>query len=150
MSTFHVVKQIAAPQDVVFEAVSNINRFAEIIPDIVNVEFLTEQHVGVGTRFRETRDMNGRKATVELEVTEYDAPEHCRILSDTNGCVWDTIFTVTSAGAGSQLEMKMEARPYRLLARILNLLIRSMIAKAVESDMEHVRLHCETSPAASN
>lgn len=150
MSQFCVVKKIAASQEVVFHAVSNIDRFAEIIPQIAKVQFLSEQQVGVGTKFLETRNMNGRMATVELEVTEYQSPERCRIVSDTNGCVWDTLFSVTRIDDTTQLEMTMDARPYRLMARIMNLLIRPMITKAIESDMEYVRQHCESISATSS
>ena len=84
----------AAPEEV-FSTVSDISNYTRAVPQLVRVEFLTEQKVGMGTRFRETRLMRGREATTELEVTEYVANERVRFVSDAGGTIWDTVFTVS-------------------------------------------------------
>ncbi|MDX1619304.1 MAG: SRPBCC family protein [Balneolaceae bacterium] len=52
-------RTINAPVDRVFSTVSDVRIFAEAIPDIVDIEFLTDSGPGEGTRFRETREING-------------------------------------------------------------------------------------------
>jgi len=54
-----------------YGGMAHIDNFRKAVPGITSVEFLSETRSGVGTRFRETRVMNGREATVELEVTEF-------------------------------------------------------------------------------
>ena len=144
MSTITVTRSINAPIDVVFRTVAHINEFSQAVPHIVNVEFLTEQHTGAGTRFRETRLMHGKEAVTELEVTEYVENDHVRIVTDSHGAVWDTIFTVSSNGGPTELTMVMESRPYKLAAKVMNPLIGGMIRKAVEKDMDLVQEYCET------
>jgi uncharacterized protein YndB with AHSA1/START domain len=85
MAQYVATRSIAAPVARVFETVAHIDRFQEAIPHITNVEFLTETHSGVGTRFRETRLMRGREASTELEVTEYVPDERVRLVSDAGG-----------------------------------------------------------------
>ena len=62
MSRTTVSRTIDAPIERVFNAVADITEFSKALPHIVNVEFLTDSRLGVGTRFRETRLMRGKEA----------------------------------------------------------------------------------------
>ena len=107
-----VTRTINAPVQRVFETVSDITKFAETQPDITKIEFLSDQEIGVGARFKETRIMKGKEATVELEVTEYCPNERVRLVSDSHGTVWDSKFTTTANRADTKdLTLVMEARP---------------------------------------
>ncbi len=143
MAQVTVQRHIAAPVDRVFQAVAHIENFAKAVPQISNVEFLTESHVGVGTRFRETRVMHGKEASTELEVTEYEPNDRVRLVADSHGTVWDTVFTVKPANGGTDLEMVMDAKAYKLLAKLMNPLVCRMISKYVAADMDAVKAYCE-------
>lgn len=123
--------------------VAHIESFQQALPHITKVEYLTEQQRGVGTKFRETRVMRGREATTELEVREYEPPNSVRLVSDAGGTVWDTTFRLAEAGAGTRLSMQMDAIPHKLMARLALPLIGRVVAKAIESDMDAVKVHCE-------
>ena len=144
-----VKRYINSPVDVVFSTVANISNFRQAIPDIVNVEFVSDIQSGVGTRFKETRNMNGRKATVELEVTEYLENNRVRLVSDAGGSIWDTVFTTETSGNATNLTMVMDAKPYRLLAKLTSPLIKGMIKKAIEKDMDAVKVYSEGLAEAS-
>lgn len=88
--------------------------------------------------------MNGRVASTVLEVTEYEENEKVRIVSDTGGAVWDTLFTTRPSDTGTELGMVMEARPHTLLARISTPMVKGMVARAIEADLEAVKEYCET------
>ena len=144
MGRITAMRQIRAPLERVFAVVADIENFRQAVPEILEVEFLTESRRGVGTRFRETRQMGKRKATVELEVTEYAENRHVRLESDAGGTIWDTVFRVKQRGEGqSTLTMDMEDKAYRFLARALSPMIRPMVRKAVERDMDAVKAYCE-------
>ena len=87
--------------------------------------------------------MNGKKATTELEVTEFVENDRVRMVADSHGTVWDSLFTVKSAGESTDLELTMDARAHKLLPKLMNLLIKGMIQKAVEKDMDAVKTYCE-------
>lgn len=144
MARVETERSIAAPPEDVFQVVAHIEEFQKINPSITKIEFLTDSHTGVGTRFKETRIMKGRESTSTLEVTEYEPPTAVRLVSDEGGTIWDTIFTVTPQGDGSLLNMNMEARPYKLTAKLFTPLIMRMIKNAIEADMEGIKAHCET------
>ncbi|MCA9048742.1 MAG: SRPBCC family protein [Planctomycetaceae bacterium] len=136
-------RQINAPLSVVFRTVADIRNFSRAVPHIVKVEFLTEQQSGVGTRFRETRLMGNKEQQTELEVTEFADNDRIRLVSDAGGTIWDTVFSVKSADNGVLLEMNMDIRPYRRMAKLLIPLFRGPIVKGVNHDMDCVRQYCE-------
>ncbi|MGI9600307.1 MAG: SRPBCC family protein [Acidimicrobiales bacterium] len=143
MTRTTVTRTIESLPAEVFDAVAHIERFAEVVDDITDVEFISESTRGVGTRFRETRLMRGRPSTTELEVTEYQPDHRVRLVSDQGGTIWDTVFEVEPAGAASRLTMTMDARPYKLLAKVTTPLFKGVIARAIESDMDAVKRYCE-------
>jgi uncharacterized protein YndB with AHSA1/START domain len=136
-------RTINAPLELVFDTISDIRNYRAAVPNITKVEFLSDQQRGAGTRFRETRNMNGREQTVELEVADYVENRRVRMISDAGGSTWDTLFSLSPAGGGVELRMQMDVRPHGLLARMMNVLIRGMVVKGVESDMDAVKTFCE-------
>jgi len=144
MSTTTVTRTICASAESVFEAVAHIENFSKIVPEIRKVEFLSEQKFGVGARFKETRLMGKREGTTTIEVTEYASPERVRMVADEGGTIWDTTFTIRPTAADQvELVMVMEARAHKFFAKLINPLIKGMIRKFIEKDLDAVKAHCE-------
>ncbi len=143
MPSVTITRSINAAIDVVFHTIADIEHFSKAIPQIVKIEILSDIKSGVGTRFRETRLMKGKEATTELEVTEFVENDRIRIVADSHGTVWDTIFTVKSLPEATELTLFMEARAHKLLAKLMNPIVMGMIKKAIEGDMDAVKSYCE-------
>lgn len=143
MSSITVAQQINAPVSLVFKTVSDIRDFSKAVTEIMNVEFLTEREYGIGTKFRETRNMNGREVSTELEVTEFKENEHIRIISDTMGTIWDSTFTVKAKENGTELILMMDANAYKLLPKLINPFMKGVMQKALEKDLLAVKQYCE-------
>lgn len=145
MPQVRLQRSIAAPPSRVFGAVAHIEKFAKIQPQIVGVEFLSPQRHGVGTRFRETRVMGKREASTVLEVTEYVEDQRVRLVTDAGGTTWDTIFDVSPGNVGgTDLRMTMDARPHKMLSRLISPLIMGVVSKAIAADMDRVKAWCES------
>ncbi|HBE69555.1 MAG TPA: hypothetical protein DDW52_15525 [Planctomycetaceae bacterium] len=142
-SVVRAERQVAATTEVVFACVSDVRNFAKAVPHITNIEYLSESQYGVGTRFRETRLMNGKEAATELEVTELDENRLVRIVSVAGGTEWDTVFTTTPRDGATQMTMHMAARPLNFVALFLVPLILPMVSTAVEADMDAIKAYCE-------
>ncbi len=150
MSHTEIQRTIAAPADKVFAAVADVRQFSRAVENIERVEFVSDTRTGLGTRFRETRIMRGREATVELEITEFAAPERVRFLSEAGGVKWDTVFTVAAARDGNtRLTLVMEATPLTFAARLMVPLMKGMVRKAIAADMDAVKAYCEGSSGGS-
>jgi uncharacterized membrane protein len=143
MGKTSVSRTINAPVSEVFDVVAHVENFSKAVPEIKEIEFLTDVHSGVGTKFRETRDMRGKWSTAELEVTEYEKDDRIRLVSDEAGAIWDSLYTVTAEGEGTRLTLEMESRPYKLLAKLTVPLVGGVVRKAVEADMDAVKDYCE-------
>lgn len=143
MTQIVITRTIAAPPDRVFRTVADIRNYANAVPSITDVDILTEQETGVGTRFREARWMKNREVATELEVTEYVENERVRLIADSHGAVWDSIFTVRAKDGGTELVLTMESRASGVIPRILNWLMSGMYRKALSQEMDAVKTFCE-------
>lgn len=143
MKPIVITRTINAPIEKVFWAVADVHEFGKALPHAIGVEYLSENKTGVGARFRETRNLRGKEATTELEVTEHVENDHVRMVADSHGTVWDTTFAVRQAEAGTVLTTTMDARAHKLLPRLINPLIRGMVSKAVADDMDLAKTYCE-------
>ncbi len=146
MSTTSTTLFIGAPKTVVFRAVSDIANLPNTVDAVQRVEFLTDQRSGVGTRFREVRLHRGREMVTELEVREM-GEDHCRMVADSHGTVWDTRFVVRDAEGGAHLDITMEAQAKNPLAWLMNKLFARMYQREMEKHFVHVRAWCEAQPA---
>jgi ribosome-associated toxin RatA of RatAB toxin-antitoxin module len=143
MTRTTVTRTIHAPADVVFRAVSDVANLPSTVPCIVSTELLSETTSGVGTRFRETRDMNGKHHTTDLDVTEYVENERVRMVADSHGTIWDTVFTVRPSGGGTNLEIAMDARAHMLVPRLLNPFMKGLFKKGLDKHIDAVKAYCE-------
>jgi hypothetical protein len=138
-----VTRTIHAPVSRVFTTVAHIEEFSKAIPHIVKFEYLSESKSGAGTRFRETRLMNGKEMLTELEVKEYVENERVRMVADSHGTVWDSLLTVRPEGENTLLTVTMDAITSRMFNRIMNVLIKGMVRKGMERDFNAVKTYCE-------
>ncbi len=136
---------IDAPADVVFSTVADIRQFSKAIPHIVDFEITSDEKSGVGTQFCEVRLMRGKETSTALEITEYNLNERVRIVTDSHGTVWDTIFSVKPANGKTELVITMSAKAHKLFPKMINPLVKGIIKKAIAIDMDFVKEFCENS-----
>lgn len=77
-------------------------------------------------------------------MTEFIENDRVRIVADTHGTVWDTLFAVKPEGGHTVLTMTMDAKTDKWIPKIINFMISGMLKKAVERDMDLVKAFCET------
>ena len=149
MSRVNVSGIIEAPPEEVWGALSDIGNLPNRDEPVQKIEFLSPQKSGAGTRFRETRSMGSRTVETELEITESVPNESIRFVSDAGSTIWDTVYRCHPEGAPSgsstRLEIDMEARPYKLRARLMNLLIMPMVRKGMTKHLKDLKTYCESS-----
>ena len=143
MLTMTINRSVRAPVDKVFRTVAEPQEFAKAIPEITNMEFLGETKVGVGTKFVETRTMKGKEMKTALEVTEYEENNRVRMVTESHGTVWDSVYTVRANGPSTVLTLFMEARTGNILAKVMMTLMWGRITRSVEANMDMVKAHCE-------
>ena len=144
MASIDVVRRIEAPASRVFAAVADPRAFAKAVGGVTRLEVLHEPSEGPGLRYRQTRALNGRTMTMDFEVTELEPDRRVRIVNETHGTTWDSVFTMEPASAvASTLAMHMDARSPRLLPKLLLPIACLFIRKAVARDIDAVKAWCE-------
>ena len=85
MNGFEFDEHIARSPLKVFEVLSDPTRATEFLDNIKESKKLTDGPIAVGTRFRETRIMNGKEASAELVVSAYEPNTHVGISTEAEG-----------------------------------------------------------------
>ena len=91
---------IARPVETVFDAVADERTEPRYNPQVRNVELLTPEPLGVGTRFRAEAVTAGRPAPMTIECTGYDRPH--RFDSTTRMAAMDIDYTLTFEPVGDR------------------------------------------------
>lgn len=146
MSSFTINQQVDAPPERVFALYADVGNAAKYIDGIERVELLSDGPVGVGTRFKETRRMFNREATEEMEFTHFEPPRRYVVRCDAHGAIYESTFDFTPSGSGTEVQVKFEARPQSLFAKLLSPLSGLMmkpVKKCTEQDLLDIKKHAE-------
>jgi len=136
---------VDSPVETVFAVISSPAQFQTAVPHITNIEFVSEQTTGEGTRFVETRLISGREAKSTLEIVEVVENQQVRLVSDEGGTKWLSKATVQSKERGCELTLQLQADAYKFFAKIMNRIFKGMIEKALDADVQAVKEYCEKS-----
>ena len=113
---------------------------------IESVEFVSDTHAGLGTRWRETRRMYGRAATEEMAITGFEAPSGYTVEAHAPEVLYRTEYRVEDNGAGTLVTMTFGGEPTTTISRILALVTEPLtgsVRKAVEADLADMKRYPE-------
>jgi Polyketide cyclase / dehydrase and lipid transport len=145
MATVKVTRTIDAPMDFVFQTVSDPRRFAQAIDGVTELTFLSQVTKGAGTRFRQTRELNGKAMTMDFEITEHVPNNRVRIHNE--GSRYRVGFAVHPRPIGSR-HCSHHVHDYpepSALAQVADAVVCLLIKKSVERDFDAVKASCEAS-----
>ncbi|WP_306363711.1 SRPBCC family protein [Nocardia sp. CC227C] len=147
MPTISVTREIAAPPERVWAVVTDIDRAAEVMKGVDKVE-----RVGggagfeVGTAWRETRTMLGKRSTETMTVTAIDPGRSYTVEADSRGTHFTSVITVAPQGEGTLLSMTFggEAEgPAAKLAGIFGKLFERATRRLVRRDLDDIAAAAE-------
>jgi hypothetical protein len=108
MSGFNMTEWIARPPKEVFEFIVDSENASQVSPNIKSMVKLTEGTVGVGTRYRETRLMNGKEAQAELEIVDFETGQRYAMKNVTDGIETIYRYTFLSEKNGTRVDLVCE------------------------------------------
>ncbi len=120
MAKFTVTRRIERPRNEVFRLFTNFDEMPRLIDKIDSIEVLTEGPPGKGTRFRETREMFGKQATEEMEITDFQADESYTCEADSHGMHYRSLYQFEPVGHATDVHCLFEAKPVSLVAKIVS------------------------------
>ncbi|MBL8045499.1 MAG: SRPBCC family protein [Anaerolineales bacterium] len=110
MIGFEQTKWIARTPEAVFAFITDAANAPKAMPQIKHMEKLTSGSVAVGTRYRETRVVNGKEHQAELEVMRFEPPQFYSMRNFTEGIETLYHYTFTSERGGTRALLKCELK----------------------------------------
>lgn len=141
-----IERTVAADPKTVFAAASDFATAPKRITGIAKVEMLTQGPVGIGTRFRETRQMFGKQATETMEVTAFEPGRSYVLGCESHGCRYRSEIRVEPDGKGSKLSMDFAATPLTRMAKVMSFLMKPMVksvGKHIAKDLDDLKASLE-------
>ena len=128
-------------------AITNIENAAQIISGIEKIEIVKRPASGlVGLRWRETRMLFGKPATVEKWITEAVENEFYKTEAVDSGFLFITTQRISESGGVTTLTSSHETKPQGIAAKIKALpmfLFKGMIRKFILQDLNDIKAAVE-------
>lgn len=150
---------INATQSAIWAAITDIENASEIVRGIEKIEVLEKPENGlVGLRWRETRMLFGKPATVEKWITDAAANEFYKTRAEDGGFVFITTMRISEGrlaensssknGGGMTLTSTHDSQPQTIVAKLslpMLFLFKGVIKKAALQDLNDIKAAVEKS-----
>ena len=128
----------------IWAAITNIEKASETISGIVNIEVLEKPANGlVGLKWRETRMLFGKPATVGKWITDAAENEFYTTRAEDNGFVFLTTIRISESSDGITLISSHESKPQTIVAKLMSipmgLFFKGVIKKAILQDLNDIK-----------
>ncbi|MBL7981405.1 MAG: SRPBCC family protein [Flavobacteriales bacterium] len=139
---------INATKAAVWTATTDIARFAELLSGVEKIEVVERPANGlVGLKWKETRILFGKPATVEKWITEAKELDRYTTRAEQDGFVFITTNRISGSDGGVVLTGIHETRPQGFAARLKALpmvLSKGIIKKAIMQDLNDIKVAVES------
>jgi uncharacterized protein YndB with AHSA1/START domain len=152
MTTITVEKYIAAPIEHAFEVFTDVEHGPEHVSGLQKIEVVTTGGFRLGTRWRETREIMGRKITEEMQVTAFERNRTYTITNDNFGTRVDTQFSFEPSNSGTKVRVEFSLEPQSFSARLLTPIGWAMagtIRDAIVRDLDDLKRAVESQKVAA-
>ena len=128
----------------VWAAITNIENASETISGIEDIEVLEKPANGfVGLRWRETRMLFGKPASVDKWITDAVENEFYKTRAEDSGFVFITTMRISESSGAITLTSSHESRPQGVVARFLSIpmmfLFKGVAKKAILQDLNDIK-----------
>jgi hypothetical protein len=145
---------ITGSRAAIWAAITDIENAAGIIRGIEKIEVVEKPAAGlVGLRWRETRILFGKPATVEKSITAAAENEFYTTRAESDGFVFLTTFRVSEGTGGLTLTSSHDSMPQTLGTKVMSipmgLFFKGVVRKAVLQDLNDIKSAVEQKPHGS-
>jgi len=131
----------------IWAAITNIENATDIISGIKNIEVVEKPANGiVGLKWRETRLLFGKPATVEKWITDAAENEFYRTRAESDGFVFLSTTRISESSGGNTLISSHETKPQGIVAKLKSIpmfLFKGVVKKAILQDLNDIKSSVE-------
>lgn len=132
MATFSLTEWINASAETIFPKLHEEETAKQIMPGIQVYKKIGDGPVGMGTRFHETRVVNGREASNEIYVSAFDPPNTYAATSEHSGIKATYTYKLSAENDGTRVTLVADVDAGGLRKLFIPLVVRMM--KKEDSD----------------
>ena len=148
MKPIHVSRDVNAPASVVWGVITDLEGSVDTISAIEKVEILAGDSFGVGTSWRETRTMFGKKATEDMTVTEVTEGASYVVIARPDSANYRTVMSILPTGeTACTVSMEFGANPKGTMTRFMGATMGKMFEgatrKALQKDLDDIAAAAE-------
>jgi uncharacterized protein YndB with AHSA1/START domain len=136
MSGFNMTEWISRTPKEVFDFITASENAPKVVASVKSMVKLTEGPVRVGTRYRETRLMDGKEHQAELEVVEYEPGQSYAMKNVTEGIETIYRYVFQSENGGTRVDLVCEVKASGLKKLMLPMVV-SILKK---EDGDHLQM----------
>ncbi len=142
--------EIAKPKNTVWASIIDINNCSEFISSIIAIEILNQPESGlVGLKWKETRQIFGKKATEIMWITDAVENEYYCTRAESHGSVYVTKISLSEAGENTILRMLFSCEAQTtfvgIVSACMGFLLKRSMKKMVLKDLEDIKKYVDQS-----
>lgn len=145
MPAFSDEVTIPQPKDEVFAFAVNMDNFTEVMPNVVKVEKVTEGPVGVGTQYKETREIRGREASSTIEVVDYVSNEKYSVESALEGLRTVYHYRFSESNGETKIRFECEIHAFTFKMKLVKPLFKRIMKKEDGDHLQNMKKAIEQS-----
>ncbi|MYL36736.1 SRPBCC family protein [Halobacillus litoralis] len=135
---------IERPVEEVFKAAVDFSNSPQIMEAVVAVELLSEGPVREGYKFKETREIRGRKVSAVIEVTAIEENRSYSVKSVQSGLDLRYHYQFEQAPEGTKVVFQGELFTQGLRNALTRPLIKQIIKKEDQNHLQHLKKFIES------
>src|SRR5689334_2124639 len=138
MAGFNMSEWVARPPKEVFDFITTPENAPKIVSSVTSMVKLTDGPVRVGTRYRETRLMNGKEQQAELEIVEFESARKYAMQNVTEGIEVVYRYNLQPERDGTRIDLLCELKATGIKKLMLPL-VASILKKEDGDHLQRVK-----------
>jgi hypothetical protein len=110
MAGFELNEWVGQSPESVFDFMTNSDNAPRMNTGVKEMVKLTDGPLGVGTRLRETRIMNGKEAQADLEVIAFERPRLYGVVNEQEGFRTTYTYVLTAENGGTRIKLTAQVQ----------------------------------------
>jgi hypothetical protein len=124
--------EIKATKEAIWAFITDESKWVDNIKAILEVEVKEKPETFLGFKWKETREMFGKKATEIMWVTDMEENKYYVTRAESHGAVYITRVTIEEKEETCILSQSFEGIPQKLMGKIMMGLMGGMMKKSTE------------------
>ena len=128
----------------VFAFIGNPNNMPKWNTTVMDVEQITPGDVGVGTKFKSTGEMMGRRIEGEMQVTAYEPDTKFGVQMNAGPMLVNMMVSFKTVGTGTKISLNAQGNPAGFF-KLAEPVMQGRVKSIMEENLANIKMQLEKS-----